>query len=340
MKGNSSIDEDTLWTPQLEKLFIDIMLKEINKGNTADGQFSSDTWKKMLATLNELGKWSFTMTQFKGKFNRMRLLHHEFSTLINQIGFGWDAETNTVHALEEPWQNYCQLNIVEYNTAHPKAKTFRTKGLSNYNLIGLIFNKSTATGVLHCASTQDPPNLDEKNALEERLIHGGVHAAKARIEASKAKAERYKTYTIDEVSSSIAPTNDFSLGKCINILETVEVNDEIFMKAVEKFKQDPDDREIFVNMSFARRMEGTANDTRVFLDALKRPENNFPWPPFGGYYLVDSGYPCTLGFLPLYRTERYHLRDFQGGDRLEGAKELFNYRHSSLRNVIEDVLAF
>ena len=55
------------------------------------------------------------MNQFKGKFNRMRLLHREFSMLINQTGFGWDAETNTVHALEELWQNYCQVNIVEYN---------------------------------------------------------------------------------------------------------------------------------------------------------------------------------------------------------------------------------
>ena len=55
------------------------------------------------------------MTQFKGKFNRMRLLHHEFSTLINQTSFGWDAKTNTVHALEESWQNYCRVNIVEYN---------------------------------------------------------------------------------------------------------------------------------------------------------------------------------------------------------------------------------
>ena len=52
---------------------------------------------------------------------------------------------------------------------------FRTKGLSNYNLLRLIFNKSIATRVLHCASTQDPPNSDEENALEERLIHGGVH---------------------------------------------------------------------------------------------------------------------------------------------------------------------
>ena len=33
-----------------------------------------------------------------------------------------------------------------------------------------------------------------------------------------------------------------------------EVNEEIFMKVVEKFKQDPNDREIFVNMSLARGM--------------------------------------------------------------------------------------
>ena len=79
-----------------------------------------------------------------------------------------------------------------------------------------------------------------------------AEAAKARIEASKAKAKRY---TIDEFSSNTIPTNDFSLGKCINILEIVEeVNDEIFMKAIEKFKQDPNDREIFINMSLARRM--------------------------------------------------------------------------------------
>ena len=31
MKGNGSTDDDNLWTPQLEKLFINIMLKEINE---------------------------------------------------------------------------------------------------------------------------------------------------------------------------------------------------------------------------------------------------------------------------------------------------------------------
>jgi hypothetical protein len=55
----------------------------------------------------------------------------------------------------------------------------------------------------------------------------------------------------------------------------------------------------------------------------------------GFYYLVDSGYPCTKGYLPPYRGERYHLQQFRSSSDPVGFKKLFNYRHSSLRMVIE-----
>ena len=51
---------------------------------------------------------------------------------------------------------------------------------------------------------------------------------------------------------------------------------------------------------------------------------------------MDAGYTNMPGFLAPYRGERYHLRDYRGPRRTpRGPKELFNYRHSSLRNVIE-----
>ncbi|XP_031105042.1 uncharacterized protein LOC116009958 [Ipomoea triloba] len=37
--------------------------------------------------------------------------------------------------------------------------------------------------------------------------------------------------------------------------------------------------------------EGSANDSRIFLDALSKPEIRFPMPPEGHYYVVDGGYP-------------------------------------------------
>jgi len=56
--------------------------------------------------------------------------------------------------------------------------------------------------------------------------------------------------------------------------------------------------------------------------------------------LGDSRYGCYRGFLPPYRRERYHLATFQNGQELPmNLRELFNYRHSSLRTVVERAFA-
>nr|KAJ0197218.1 hypothetical protein LSAT_V11C700380120 [Lactuca sativa] len=67
--------------------------------------------------------------------------------------------------------------------------------------------------------------------------------------------------------------------------------------------------------------EGTAHDTRIFNEALRRPYLNFPYPTGG-------------------TNIRYHLPDFRRGHTAAirepyGPKEKFNYLHSSLQNIIE-----
>ncbi|RVW24930.1 hypothetical protein CK203_079546 [Vitis vinifera] len=125
----TDVEDARTWKGNIEKILIDIMLKQ--------------------------------------KFNRLRAMHREFSNLLKHIGFGWDAKTNTVDALEETWQNYIR--------AHPNAKRFRSKGCPNYNLLGLIFIPSTATSALHYSSTQDPPNIGGEDEMDDNLEHGGVH---------------------------------------------------------------------------------------------------------------------------------------------------------------------
>ncbi|XP_042957659.1 uncharacterized protein LOC122293214 isoform X2 [Carya illinoinensis] len=75
--------------------------------------------------------------------------------------------------------------------------------------------------------------------------------------------------------------------------------------------------------------EGTAHDARVFIDALRRLENNFPWPQ------DDSAFPCTEGYMPPYPRVRYHRFERHGNRTFQGYKDLFNYLHSSIRIVIE-----
>jgi hypothetical protein len=47
------------------------------------------------------------------------------------------------------------------------------------------------------------------------------------------------------------------------------------------------------------------------------------------------GYPNKQGYLAPYKGTNYHLPEFRQGPRPQGSKELFNYCHSFLRNVIE-----
>ncbi|XP_062230104.1 protein ALP1-like [Phragmites australis] len=80
---------------------------------------------------------------------------------------------------------------------------------------------------------------------------------------------------------------------------------------------------------------GSVHDMRVFNDAIQKYADKFPFPSHGKFYLVDSGYPNRTGFLAPYKGTKYHLPEFRQGPRPSGKKEVFNYLHSSLRNVIE-----
>ena len=79
--------------------------------------------------------------------------------------------------------------------------------------------------------------------------------------------------------------------------------------------------------------EGSANDGRVLEDAKTK---GFPQ-VHGKFFLGDGGYDLASTCLTPFRGVRYHLKEFQAGNAggPRNAKELFNLKHSSLRNVVE-----
>lgn len=80
--------------------------------------------------------------------------------------------------------------------------------------------------------------------------------------------------------------------------------------------------------------EGSAHDGRVLNDAKGKGLRIFE----GKYYLGDAGYGLTRYCLTPYRGVRYHLKEWaKGNESPQNKEELFNLRHSSLRNVIERI---
>lgn len=82
--------------------------------------------------------------------------------------------------------------------------------------------------------------------------------------------------------------------------------------------------------------EGSAHDGWLLRSAILHQGQKLTI-PFGKYYLVDTGFPLVPGFLAPYHSTRYHHRDIEGR-RPEGSKELFNFGHSSLHDVIESTI--
>ena len=76
--------------------------------------------------------------------------------------------------------------------------------------------------------------------------------------------------------------------------------------------------------------EGSAHDSRVFHDSKLKGLPIFP----GKFYLGDGGYGLSEVILTPFKCVRYHLKEFDVNGPVN-AKELFNLRHASLRNVIE-----
>jgi hypothetical protein len=81
--------------------------------------------------------------------------------------------------------------------------------------------------------------------------------------------------------------------------------------------------------------EGSAHDVRVLQDAQYSRGFNTPK---GKYWLGDAGYSNSEFVLSPYRGVRYHLKEVRQADQRPATpKELFNLRHSSLRNVVERI---
>ncbi|XP_052627203.1 uncharacterized protein LOC128133717 [Lactuca sativa] len=83
---------------------------------------------------------------------------------------------------------------------------------------------------------------------------------------------------------------------------------------------------------FLGELDGTYIKVKV-LAANRKPYRTRKESVVGTYYLCDAGYTNGEGFLTPYRGQCYHLNDWSRPPT--NAKELYNMRHSSARNVTE-----
>ena len=157
----------------------------------------------------------------------------------------------------------------------------------------IIFNKNNATGVLHHSSTQDPPNTDEENELDNQYLNNGsvshvrvngdssdddlhevehiTRSGKRQVQVrskkestshmmgeallawAKASLAKAERYRDRSVEATSRVTSNYSLTKCVTVLDEME---DIPHDAYGKALEkfmNPDWREVFIAMSVERK---------------------------------------------------------------------------------------
>ncbi|BBH05738.1 hypothetical protein Prudu_017217 [Prunus dulcis] len=144
-------------------------------------------------------------------------------------------------------------NVDGEEKSKPRAKQYRTHGLVHYQLLEEIFNTTTATGQLHYASNQLPPNSDEELELENNFLNTSVYIdvdldddgvnletdhgkGKRKSVTATHRAYESKLQTIQKkksVEASSTSKEMYSIEECIGIVEEIgDIDNDTFNKMV------------------------------------------------------------------------------------------------------------
>ncbi|KAA8538411.1 hypothetical protein F0562_028043 [Nyssa sinensis] len=85
------------------------MVEEVHQNALLTNTFPRRVFQTFDEELFQKSGKRYAVAKLKSKFNRLRMKYGAFSHLLEQSGFGWDPDTNTVTALEDVWKRYITL---------------------------------------------------------------------------------------------------------------------------------------------------------------------------------------------------------------------------------------
>lgn len=126
----------TIWTPEMDRYFIDLLLEQVSNGNKFDDHlFSKKAWKHMTYLFNAKFKFQCEKDVLKNRHKTLRNLYKAVKKLLEYKGFSWDENRQMVTAENNDWDEYIKI--------HPDARAFRIKTIPYYSDLCLIYGDPT-----------------------------------------------------------------------------------------------------------------------------------------------------------------------------------------------------
>ncbi|KAG5061147.1 hypothetical protein JHK87_002176 [Glycine soja] len=101
MGGKSEKGEVMEWSVANTKAFIEKIYERVKNGQLQGSTFKTTTWEEINKDLFEMIQTNYGVDKLKSKFNRLRQMHCDFSTLLARAEVTWEMESNKVNAPDE-----------------------------------------------------------------------------------------------------------------------------------------------------------------------------------------------------------------------------------------------
>lgn len=100
----------TVWTPEMDQYFIELMLEQVRKGNRfEDHLFSKRAWKIMSCSFTAKFKFPYGKDVLKNRHKTLRNLFKSVKNLLREDGFSWDETRQMVAADNCVWDEYLKV---------------------------------------------------------------------------------------------------------------------------------------------------------------------------------------------------------------------------------------
>uniref|UniRef100_A0A5B7B8U3 Myb/SANT-like domain-containing protein n=1 Tax=Davidia involucrata TaxID=16924 RepID=A0A5B7B8U3_DAVIN len=166
VRARSSSDRmRTIWTPEMDRYFIDLMLEQVSKGNRIDDHlFSKRAWKHMRSLFNAKFKFQYEKDVLKNRHKTLRNLYKAIRNLLDQKGFSWDETRQMVTADNKVWDDYIKV--------HPDARSYRIKTVPYYSDLCMIYKNATVEGKGNLSSQDGDLDRNIPGSETCRLLQG------------------------------------------------------------------------------------------------------------------------------------------------------------------------
>ncbi|CAL5375753.1 unnamed protein product [Camellia sinensis] len=99
----------TDWTPSMDRCLIDLLLKQVHKGQIINHIFDEQVWIDIVAAFNDRFGSQHDKFVLKGQYKSLKKLYHDMKDLFELGEFSWDESRQMVTGPDDVWDAYTKV---------------------------------------------------------------------------------------------------------------------------------------------------------------------------------------------------------------------------------------